>query len=69
MSNAASANLESSTRDLLTAWAHSREQWRDGKSQQFGQTFIEPLPEIVAQAREAMNQLDAILKKIKHDCE
>ena len=48
MSNAASANLESSTRDLLTAWAHAREQWRDGKSQQFGNTFIEPLPEIVA---------------------
>ena len=69
MSNAASAKLEVSIRDLLVAWAHSREQWRDGKSQQFGHTFIEPLPEVVAQGREAMNQLDSILRKIKNDCE
>lgn len=69
MSAAASSNLETSTRDLLIAWDRANEQWRDAKSQQFLHTFIEPVPDLVLQAREAMGQLEAILRKIKHDCE
>lgn len=69
MSAAASANLESATRDLLLAWERSREQWRDAKAQQFGHSFIEPLPELAIQARDAIGHLDGLLRKIKHDCE
>ncbi len=69
MSVASSSNLETSTRDLLLAWERAQEKWRDAKSQQFGQTFIQPVPDLVVQARDAMAQLESLLRKIKHDCE
>ena len=69
MSVASCSNLETSTRDLMLAWERAQEQWRDAKSQQFGQTFIQPLPERVVQARDAMAHLETLLKKIKNDCE
>ena len=69
MSVASSSNLETSTRDLMLAWERVQEQWRDAKSQQFGHTFIQPLPELVVQARDAMAHLETLLRKIKNDCE
>jgi hypothetical protein len=69
MSAAASSNLETATRDLLIAWERAHDQWRDAKSQQFHHTFIEPVPDLVLQARDAMGHLEAILRKIKNDCE
>ena len=67
--SAAATNLETCTRDLLIAWERSREQWRDAKSQQFGHTFVEPLPDLVSQARDAMGHMEILLRKIKNDCE
>ena len=69
MSVASSSNLETSTRDLLLAWERAQEQWRDAKSQQFGQAHILPIPELVISARDAMAHLEILLKKIQHDCE
>ncbi len=69
MSAAASSQIETSTRDLLAAWERARDQWHDSKSQHFGQTFIQPLPDLAGNAREAMGHLEALLRKIKHDCE
>lgn len=69
MSVASSSNLETSTRDLMLAWERAQDQWRDAKSQQFGQTHIQPIPDLVVQARDAMGQLESLLRKIKHDCE
>ena len=69
MSVASSSNLETSTRDLLLAWERAQEQWRDGKSREFGHTYIQPIPDLVVQARDVMGQLESLLKKIKHDCE
>lgn len=69
MSAAATANLEAATRDMLLAWERAREQWRDAKSQQFGHTYIEALPELSVQARDAMTHMESLLRKIKHDCE
>ena len=66
---AAAANLESATRDLMLSWARTREQWRDAKAVRFGETFVEPLPDLAIQARDAMTHLESLLKKIKHDCE
>ena len=53
----------------MLAWELAQEQWRDAKSQQFAHTHILPIPEQVALGRDAMAQLDRVLKKIQHDCE
>jgi hypothetical protein len=69
MSAAANANMQTATRDLLIAWERALEQWRDQKSVQFGQNFVAPLPDLAAQSRQSMEQMESLLKKIKHDCE
>lgn len=69
MSTTSSANLETATRDLTAAWARAQESWRDQQSRHFEKTHLEPLPELAAQAREALSNLEAILRKIKNDCE
>ena len=69
MSTASSSNLETNTRDMMLAWERAQEQCRDAKSQQFGHTFIQPLPDLVVQARDAMAHLESLLKKVTHDCE
>lgn len=69
MSTASSANLETATRDLTVAWSRAQESWRDQQSRHFEKTHLEPLPEMATQARDALSNLEAILRKIKHDCE
>ena len=69
MNTGSSSNLETATRDLLTAWARAQESWRDQQSRHFEKTYLEPLPELVTQARDALSHLEGILRKIKHDCQ
>lgn len=69
MSAGTSSNLETATRDMLAAWARTQDHWRDQKSRQFEETYLAPLPGLLAQSREALSNLDTILRKIKHDCE
>lgn len=69
MSAAAIAHIDAATREILVAWDRSADQWRDSQSQYFQKTWIEPVPEVAVQAREAMTQLEILLRKIKNDCE
>lgn len=64
----ASSTLETATRDLLTAWARARETWRDQQSRYFEKTHLDPLPGLTAEARDAQEHLETIIRKIKHDC-
>lgn len=63
-----SSTLETATRDLLMAWARAQETWRDQQSRYFKQNHLEPLPALTAQARDAQEHLETIIRKIKHDC-
>ncbi|MDB6132714.1 MAG: hypothetical protein JWM59_957 [Verrucomicrobiales bacterium] len=69
MSSGTSSNLETATRDMMAAWARTQDQWRDQKSRQFEESHLAPLPGLLAQSREALSNLEIILRKIKHDCE
>ena len=69
MSIAAAANLETATRDLFIAWRRTEESWRDQKSRQFEKNHLDSLPDLVAGAKDALSQMEGILRKIKNDCE
>ncbi len=63
------SNLQEAMKNLSAAWHQVKEEWRDAKSFEFEQKYIESLPRDVAQAIGAMEEVDALLKKVRRDCE
>lgn len=63
------SNLQEAMKNLTVAWQQAKEEWRDAKSNEFEQKYIESLPRDVLQAIEAMQEVDTLLKKARRDCE
>jgi hypothetical protein len=63
------ANLAQAMKDLSQAWQQTRAEWRDEKAIAFDDRYLEVLPQHVARASSAIEELDTLLKKIKSDCE
>ncbi len=66
---AAASNLGQATKELSIAWQQTRSSWRDAKSAEFESKFLDPLPGYIARAGTALEELDALLRKVKADCE
>jgi len=64
-----SGNLVQAARELLHEWQQTKSHWQDVKSQEFEQTYIEPLPGHADRASKMMAEIDLLLKKIRSDCE
>ena len=56
-------------KNLSIAWAQVKEDWRDAKSIEFEEKYIESLPRDVSHAIEAMEEVDTLLRKVRRDCE
>ena len=63
------SRLEALTNELAAKWADTRETWRDVKSQEFGQRFMDELFSSVNRAATCIADLDKTLNKVRHDCE
>lgn len=63
------SQLEQAWRDLAVAWEYTRDGWQDVKSREFETDYLEKLPGLIAQARQAMEEIDVLLRKARHDCE
>ncbi len=63
------AQLESAWRDLAAAWERTRGDWRDAKSLEFESRFLDRLPGLMAGAKQAIEDIDILLRKMHHDCE
>jgi len=57
------------TRDVLKGWKETREYWRDAKSEEFDQKYMEELAASVDAAATVMDQVDKLITKIRKDCE
>jgi hypothetical protein len=68
-SRISSAILDEATKKLQTEWQQTRATWTDAKSRDFEKTYLEPLPALVAQAGIAVEELNVLLSKLRHDCE
>jgi hypothetical protein len=70
MSAAANAsNLAQAARVLVNEWQQTKSSWHDVKSQDFEQTYIEPLPGHVERAVMVMAEIEIMLKKIRSECD
>ena len=63
------ANLAQAMKDLSLAWQETRSQWRDTKAIEFDDQYLEVLPQHVARASSAMEEIEALLKKVRSACE
>ena len=69
MSTGSSSNLAQAVKSLTIAWENTKASWNDAKSDEFERQYIEVLPGQVAQAMAVLEELDALLTKIRSDCE
>jgi hypothetical protein len=64
-----SSLLEEATKRLHSDWQQTRATWTDAKSLEFQKHYLDPLPNLVAQAGAAVDELNVLLSKVRHDCE
>ena len=63
------ANLVQAMKDLSLEWEQTKSYWRDGKSHEFERTYLEHLPREIARATSVIEEIDAVLRKVRSDCE
>lgn len=63
------SNLSQSVQDLLVAWDHTRNYWRDQKSLEFQNKYLEALPDLVTKSNSIIGDVDALIRKVRQDCE
>ena len=64
-----SANLEEAVKKLSAEWQQTRASWMDAKSREFERDYLDDLPNLVAQARTAVEEIDVLLRKVRSACE
>lgn len=62
------AALRKSMKELQMHWNETKSQWRDSNASGFESRFLVPLEMDAKQAISAMDEMSAILQKIKQDC-
>jgi hypothetical protein len=67
--NANKSRLTALTKNLSLRWAETKDHWRDIKSEEFDQRFMQELFPSVNKAAAAIEKLEEILNKIRKDCE
>jgi hypothetical protein len=61
--------LAALTRDLFERWRQTRESWMDAKAREFDDRFMKELETAVNLAIIRMQTLDAVLRRVRRDCE
>lgn len=63
------SNLAQAMKDLSVEWQQTRAEWRDAKAIEFDDTYLEILPQQIARATAAIEEIETLLKKVRRDCE
>lgn len=63
------STLTQATKDLNLEWQRTKAVWRDVKTIEFEKKFLEDLPNLLATAGPVMEELDALIRKVRNDCE
>ena len=67
--NAKRTRLAAITKALAVDWGQTKETWKDAKSRQFEEKYLQELFTSADSAMAVIDQLDKVLTKIKSDCE
>ena len=57
------------TTELSRQWHRAGSAWTDAKSQEFEKEYVDPILTGVNAAAAAIQQLDELVRKVRHDCE
>jgi hypothetical protein len=63
------SRLAAVTKELSLQWGETKNYWRDAKSLEFENRYISELLARVDKAVTVIEKLDALLDKVKKDCE
>lgn len=66
---ASRSKLIAATKALTQDWRQLETHWRDTRYRDFQSTVMDPLLAAADDALRALDELDARITKIKHDCE
>lgn len=64
----AKQELEANTKKLVQSWQVTKNSWRDVKSMEFEQTYIDELASSVGTALSVMENLRTVMAKLRNDC-
>jgi hypothetical protein len=67
--NSNKSRLTALTRDILLRWQETKRYWPDAKSQEFEYRHMNELSAQVDRAGLILDKLEALLKKVRSDCE
>jgi hypothetical protein len=62
-------NLVQALKELNIKWSETRTHWNDVKSQQFARDYIEEIPDHVQRTMSVMQEIDALIKRVRSQCE
>lgn len=63
------AQLIQAMKELSVEWGQTKEHWRDIKSREFEEKFLSELPVQINRAVAAIEEIEAIMRKVHSDCE
>jgi len=63
------ARLVMLSKEISNQWDQTKENWRDAKSLEFEQQFMEELLPSVDKTVTVIDQLDKLISQIRKDCE
>lgn len=64
-----SAGLIKATQELLLRWQETKSNWRDVVADQFEKKYLQTLEKDAKAAVAAMDQMAALLSRIRNDCQ
>jgi uncharacterized protein YukE len=64
-----SSTLAQIAKDLSSEWEETQAHWRDAKAAEFQREYLDELPALIAKSREALEELDRFLRKVRSACE
>jgi hypothetical protein len=62
-------NLSQALKELSSDWEYTKSRWNDSQSQDFEEKYLKELPHHVARVATVIEEIDALLSKVKTDCE
>jgi hypothetical protein len=63
------AQITGSSKELLLRWSETKNYWRDAKSREFEERYLQELMARVDKAVIMIDKLDEVLQKVHKDCD
>jgi hypothetical protein len=62
-------NLVQALKELNLKWGETKAHWHDFKTQQFEHDYLEEIPDHVQRTMSVMQEIDALIKRVRSECE